>query len=147
MARRTCVREQYYTDKKGIILGRVDGRPRPEKIIYKFGQVFHQYLEIAQFVWDRAVCGTRYWVGAGCGCSGVAQNIHMRQIRLDRRFVHDEVFPEKRENAGFSFSCLGALLLLPTPNSLQAHFGDEHPARQIQYFQRLRSPGTTNTDV
>ena len=54
--------------------------------------VFHQYLEIAQFVWDRAVCGARYWVGAGCGCSGVPQKIHMRKIRLYQSPVHDDEF-------------------------------------------------------
>ena len=64
------------------MFGRFDSRPRPKKTIYDFVMVFHQYLEIAQFVWDRAVCGARYWVGAGCGCSGVAQKIHMRKIRL-----------------------------------------------------------------
>ena len=92
MARRTCFREQYYTGTRGIILGRVDSRPRPKKTICTFGSVFHQYLEIAVFVWDRAVCGTRYWVGAGCGCSGVAQKINMRKIRLDQGLVHDEEF-------------------------------------------------------
>ena len=92
MARRTCFREQYYTGTRGIILGRVDSRPRPKKTIYNFGSVFHQYLEIAQFVLDRAVCGTRYWVGAGCGCSGVAQKIDMRNIGPGQGHVHDEEF-------------------------------------------------------
>ena len=96
MARRTCFREQYYTGTRGIILGRVDSRPRPKKTIYTFGSVFHQYLEIAQFVLDRAVCGTRYWVGAGCGCSGVAQKIDMRKIRREQGIVHDEEFVDFR---------------------------------------------------
>ena len=97
MARRTCFREQYYTGTRGIILGRVDSRPRPKKTIYKFGSVFLRFLEIAQFVWDRAVCGTRYWVGAGCGCSGVAQKIDMRKIRPIQGLVHDEEFVDFRD--------------------------------------------------
>ena len=83
-------REQYYTGTRRIILGQVDSRPRPKKTICTFGCVFHQYLAIAQFVWDRAVCGARYWVGTGCGCSGVAQKIHMRKIRRQQGLVHDE---------------------------------------------------------
>ena len=57
-----------------------------------FGSVFHQYLEIAQFVLDRAVWGARYWVGAGCGCSGVTQKIYTRKIRQGQGLVHDEEF-------------------------------------------------------
>ena len=92
MARRTCFREQYYTGTRGITLGRVDSRPRPKKTICNFLSVFLRYLEIAQFVLDRAVCGTSYWVGAGRGCSGVAQKIDMRKIRWQQGLVHDEDF-------------------------------------------------------
>ena len=54
--------------------------------------VYHQYLRIAQFVWARALCGTRYYQSASVDCSGVIQKIHMRKIRLDQGLVHDEDF-------------------------------------------------------
>ena len=48
------------------------------------------------FVWNRAVCGARHWVGAGCGCSGVAQKIYMRKIKQGQGLVHDAEFGDFR---------------------------------------------------
>ena len=112
MARRTCFREQYYTGTRGITLGWDDSRPRPDETIYTFWSVFLRFLEIAQFVWGRAVCGTRYWVGAGCGCSGVAQKIDMRKVRRTQGLVHDEEFVDFRgleplDKAKSKFVCPG----------------------------------------
>ena len=42
------------------------------------------------------MCGTRYWVGASCGCSGVTQKIHTRKIRQGQGLVHDEEFGDFR---------------------------------------------------
>ena len=38
------------------------------------------------------MCGARYWVGAGCGCSGVAQKINMRKIRRGQGPADDDEF-------------------------------------------------------
>ena len=80
----TQAQEEYYS--AGLIAGR-----EPRKLYVIFVMVFfHKYLEIAQFVWDRAVCGTRYWVGAGCARSCVAQKIHTRKIRQRQGPEHDD---------------------------------------------------------
>ena len=42
------------------------------------------------------MCGARYWVGAGCGCSGVAQKIDMRKIGPIQGLVHDDDFSDFR---------------------------------------------------
>ena len=42
------------------------------------------------------MCGTRYWVSAGCGCSGVAQKIDMRKIRPHQGLVHDDEIVDVR---------------------------------------------------
>ena len=70
--------------------GKIAGQDQP-KLYVKIGWLF-VHIWIDQFVWARVLCGTRYWVGAGCGCSGVAQKINMRKIRLDQGLVHDEDF-------------------------------------------------------
>ena len=58
--------------------------------MYTIWSVFHPYLWIFVFVWARAVCGARYWVGADCGCRTVVQKIHMRKIEVNQGPVHDE---------------------------------------------------------
>ena len=64
--------------------GREDCRPRPGETICRIWSVFHEYLEIYEFVWDCAVCGTRKHQSASVDCSGVIQKIHMRKIRLSQ---------------------------------------------------------------
>ena len=71
------------------ILGQEDCRPRPGKTMCRIWSVFHQYLWVFVFVWARAVCGTRYWVGAGCGCRAVLQKINMRKIEVGQGPAHD----------------------------------------------------------
>ena len=79
VARRTGFKEQYYTDTRRYICVREDCRQYPGETIYKFVMVYHQYLRIAQFVWARVLCGTRYYQSASLDCSLVIQKIHMRE--------------------------------------------------------------------
>ena len=68
---------------------REDCRPRPAETIYDIWMVIGPYLWIAQFVWARAVCGTKIACPAAVDCSGTIQKIHMRKIRLGQGRVHD----------------------------------------------------------
>ena len=63
---------------------------------YKKWSVFHQYLWIFVFVWARAVCGTRYWVGACGGYRAAVQKIHMRKIECGQGPAHDANFADFR---------------------------------------------------
>ena len=69
---------------KGILLGRDDWSFKPMKTICKNGLVFHWYLWIHQFVWARAVCGTRYGQSPWVGTSPVPGKIHMWNPELDQ---------------------------------------------------------------
>ena len=89
MARRTCFKEQYYTDTRRYICVREDCRQYQAEIMYNFVMVFHQYLRIGQFVWARVLYGTRYYQSASLDCSGVIQKIHMRKIEVGQGLVHD----------------------------------------------------------
>ena len=80
MARRTCFKEQYYTDTRRYICVREDCRQYQGETMCIFVMVFHQYLRIGQFVLDLVLCGTRYYQSASVDCSGVIQKIHMRKI-------------------------------------------------------------------
>ena len=71
MARRTCFKEQYYTDTRRYICVREDCRQYQAETMYIFVMVFHQYLRIGQFVWDLVLRGTRYYQSACVDCSGV----------------------------------------------------------------------------
>ena len=79
MARRNCLKEQYYTDMRRYICVREDCKQYQAETMCKFWSVFHQYLRIGQFVWARVVCGPRYYQSASLDCSGVIQKIHMRE--------------------------------------------------------------------
>ena len=68
---------------------REDSGHIPGETICIFVMVFHQYLRMNVFVWDRVVCGTRYYQCACLDCSGAIQKIHMRKIRLGQGIVHD----------------------------------------------------------
>ena len=70
MARRTCFKEQYYTDTRRYICVREDCGQYQGETIYDFVMVFHQYLRIGQFVWDLVLYGTRYYHCASVDCSG-----------------------------------------------------------------------------
>ena len=80
MARRTCFKEQYYTDTRRYICVREDCRQYQGETMCIFVMVFHQYLRIDQFVWARVLLGTRYYQSAFVDCSGVIQKIHMRDL-------------------------------------------------------------------
>ena len=58
--------------------------------MYIFWSVFHPYLGIGQFVWARALCGTRYYQSASVDCSGDIRKIHVREIEVNQGVVHDE---------------------------------------------------------
>ena len=87
MARRTCFREQYYTDTRRYICVREDCRQYQAETICDFVMVFHQYLRIGEFVWDLVLCGTRYYQSASVDCSGVIQKIHMRELEVGQGIV------------------------------------------------------------
>ena len=70
MARRTCFKEQYYTDTRRYISVREDSRQYQAETMWDFVMVYHQYLRIGQFVWDLVLCGTRYYHCASVDCSG-----------------------------------------------------------------------------
>ena len=72
---------------RGYYWGKEDCRPGPKKSICKSLMVFHQFLEIAVFVWARALCGTRICCSAAVGCSGVFQNILMSEIEADQGII------------------------------------------------------------
>ena len=82
MARRTCFKEQYYTDTRRYICVREDCRPRPKKTMYISVMVSLQYLRIPTIVWARVLLGARYYQSASVDCSGVIQKIHMREIEV-----------------------------------------------------------------
>ena len=82
MARRTCFKEQYYTDTRRYICVREDCGQYQGETIYDFVMVFHQYLRIGQFVWDLVLCGTRYHHYASVDCSGAIKKIHMRELEV-----------------------------------------------------------------
>ena len=84
MARRTCFKEQYYTDTRGYICAREDCRQYQCETLCIFVMVFHQYLRIGQFVWDLVLLGTRYYHCASVDCSGVIRKIHMREIEVEQ---------------------------------------------------------------
>ena len=87
MARRTCFKEQYYTDTRRYISGRGDCGQYQAETIYDFVMVFHQYLRIGQFVWALVLCGTRYYQSASVDCSGIIQKIHMRELEVRQGIV------------------------------------------------------------
>ena len=89
MARRTCFKEQYYTDTRRYICVREDCRQYQAETMCKHLIVFHQYLRIGKFVWARVFCGTRYYQSASLDSSGAIQKIHMRKIELIQGVVHD----------------------------------------------------------
>ena len=51
--------------------------------------LFHLYLGMHEFVWDRALCGTRISVSAAVDCSGAISKIRMRKIEMNQGLVHD----------------------------------------------------------
>ena len=71
MARRTCFKEQYYTDTRRYICVREDCGQYQAETMYIFVMVFHEYLRIGQFVWDLVLLGTRYYQSASVDCSGM----------------------------------------------------------------------------
>ena len=79
MARRTCFKEQYYTDTRRYISAREDRRQYQAETMNDFVIVYHQYLMIPQFVWALVWCGTRYYQSASLDCSGVIQKIYMSE--------------------------------------------------------------------
>ena len=84
MARRTCVREQYYTGMRRYYCVRKDWTQCHAEKMYDFLTVFWQYLRIGQFVWARVLCGTRIGCRAAVECSGTIKKIHTRKIRWDQ---------------------------------------------------------------
>ena len=80
MARRTCFKEQYYTDTRRYICVREDCRQYQGETMYILMIVFHKYIRIAQFVLARVLFATRYYQSASLDCSGVIHKIHMRKI-------------------------------------------------------------------
>ena len=83
----------------GWFLASSSGPPRGNKgwrftagLKCKHVMVYHHYLWIFVFVWDRAVCGTRKHQFASVDCSGIMKKIHTRKIRRRHGFVHDEDF-------------------------------------------------------
>ena len=82
MARRTCFKEQYYTDTRRYICVREDCGQCQAETMYIFVMVFHQYLRIGEFVWDLVLLGTRNYQSASVDCSGVIQEIHMRELEV-----------------------------------------------------------------
>ena len=71
MARRTCFKEQYYTDARRYISVWEDCRQYQAETMCIFVIVYHQYLKIGQFVWLLVLRGTRYYQFASVDCSGV----------------------------------------------------------------------------
>ena len=88
MARRTCFKEQYYTDTRRYICVREDCGQYQAETMCIFVMVFHQYLRNGEFVLDLVLCGTRYYQSASLDCSGVIQKIHMRKIRRGQGLVN-----------------------------------------------------------
>ena len=87
MARRTCFKEQYYTDTIRYICVREDCWRYQAETIHDFVMFFHQYLKIGEFVWDLVLLGTRYYQSASVDCSGVIQKIRMREIEVEQGFA------------------------------------------------------------
>ena len=90
MARRTCFKEQYYTDTRRYICVREDCKQYRTETMCTFIVVFHQYLRIHTFVWARVLCGTRYYQSASLDCSGVIQKIHMRELGVIQGTANDD---------------------------------------------------------
>ena len=67
---------------------REDCGPRPNKTMWGNLMVFHWYLGMHQFVWARALCGTRIWCCASVDCSGATRKINVTKIRRDQSVEH-----------------------------------------------------------
>ena len=88
MARRTCFKEQYYTDTRRYICVREDCGQYQGETIYDFVMVFHKYLRIGQFVWARVLFATRYYQSAPMECSGATWKIHVRENSVSQGVAH-----------------------------------------------------------
>ena len=90
MARRTCIREQYYTGMRRYYSAGEECRHRQAKLYVRFGFVFFDFIWIDEFVWDRAVCGARYLCCASEDPNGASGKILGPTIRLGQGPASDD---------------------------------------------------------